>query len=247
MRRLLIVSSLFVLLAARVATAEDAFVIEAEKGQPDVGVRVTAETVIRIEAGGHLVLMTESGQVVRQDGPFESTGGSMLTDAGGGTPLHGGLIGSLLALAEASGTAKRQLGAVRGTPEEEASARPNAISSGVSVYCLTPGSWPEFYTSNAPAVDEPLIVRRRVRPKAFMTTPWPAGAHSVTWPSDWPAPKKGRYVWALGYRGTTGLKIVEFKQRISNPIQTAAAFYELGCESQARAAFADAVASAKRN
>ena len=245
MRHFIYISSLLIVFAAHAASAEDAFVIEAEKAQPEVGVQITGDTIITIEPGGYLIAMTESGQIIRQDGPYDGPAGDRFSVSGGGPTMEGGLLESLLELAEVSGTATQQLGAVRGTVVEDASARPDAISTGVSVFCMKQNARPEFFTSKAPAVDEPLIVRRRGRPIQFLQGTWPAGAQVVTWPSDWPPAEEGRYIWALGSRGSSALKIITVDD-VSNPLELAATYYNLGCEGQAKAMFRQALSTASQ-
>ena len=234
-----------ILLTPVVASAADGFVIEAIDAQPDVGIQVRGDTQVTVDEGGHIVLMTEAGQMVRQDGPFTGTADDILAgqDGGGDMVMEGGLLGSLLELAEVSGKSDEQLGAVRGTTAEGAD-NPEAISTAVSNFCISEGQTPMFYSSNAPAVDEPLIVRRRVRPIQFLQTTWPAGASTLTWPADWPPAEDGRYVWALGSRGTVALRIIALEEVPSSDLAAAALQYDLGCEMQAKALFHSALAAA---
>ena len=247
MKHLIVISTMLILLTPLVAlAAAGGFVIEANNAQPDVGVQVSGDTPISIGEGGHIVLMTEAGQMIRKDGPYEGSADGIFavqTDSGAAA-LEGGLLGSLLELAEVSGTSEEQLGAVRGTTQEGAE-RPDAISSAVSDFCLTAGQTPVFYTSTAPAVDEPLIVRRRVRPIQFLQTTWPAGENTLAWPADWPPVEEGRYVWALGARGTVALRVIELEEMPENPLAAAALQYDLGCEMQAKALFQAALAAAQ--
>lgn len=247
MRHLIFTSAILILLSPSVASATDGFVIEANNAQPDIGIQVRGDTQISIGEGGHIVLMTEAGQMIRKDGPYTGSADSILAgQAETGLAMEGGLLGSLLELAEVSGKSEEQLGAVRGTTEEGAD-RPDAITSAVSDFCLSEGQIPEFYTSKAPAVDEPLIVRRRVRPIQFLQTTWPAGENTLTWPADWPPPEEGRYVWALGARGTVALRIIALEETPENPLAAAALQYDLGCEMQAKAAFQSALAAVQRD
>ena len=152
------------------------------------------------------------------------------------------MLGSLLALAEVSGKSEEQLGAVRGAVMEGAE-RPDTISTAVSNFCMAEGKVPVFYTSKAPAADEPLIVRRRVRPIQFLQTTWPAGENSLTWPADWPPAEEGRYVWALGSRGTTAVRLITMDEQMpESPLAAAAMQYDMGCEVQAKALFRSVLA-----
>ena len=139
-----------ILLAPVAAFAADGFVIEANNAQPDVGIQVRGDTQVSVEEGGHIVLMTEAGQMVRKDGPFIGTADDILAgqQGSGDIAMEGGLLGSLLELAEVSGKSEEQLGAVRGTTAEGAD-RPDAISAAVSDFCMSDGHIPVFYTSEA--------------------------------------------------------------------------------------------------
>ena len=246
MKHLIVISAILILMTPAVAFAEGGFVIEANDAQPDVGIQIAGDTQISIGEGGHIVLMTEAGQMVRRDGPYEGPADGIFagqTD-NSAVAMEGGLLGSLLELAEVSHKSEEQLGAVRGTTEEGAE-RPDAISTAVSDFCLIAGQTPVFYTSNAPAVDEPLIVRRRVRPIQFLQTTWPAGENALAWPDDWPPAEDGRYVWALGSRGTVALRVIELEEVPENPLASAALQYDLGCEMQAKALFQAALAAAE--
>lgn len=234
-----------ILLVPVAASAADGFVIETNSAQPEVGIQVRGDTQVTVDEGGHIVLMTEAGQMVRQVGPFAGTANDILAgqDRGGDMAMEGGLLGSLLELAEVSGKSEEQLGAVRGTTAEGAD-RPEAISTAVSNFCISEGQTPMFYTSGVPAIDEPLIVRRRVRPIQFLQTTWPAGANTVTWPADWPPAEDGRYVWALGSRGAVALRIIVLEEVPSSDLASAALQYDLGCEMQAKALFQSVLAEA---
>ncbi len=247
MKHLLIFSAILILLGAPTALAAEGFVIEAEMAQPEVGVQLRGDTQITIDSGGHMVVMTQSGQMIRKDGPFKGVASDIMAGIGGSdAEMEGGLLESLLELAEVSGMSEEQLGAVRGMTQEDIDSHPNAISTAVSVFCMKEGELPEFHTSEAPAVDEPLIVRRRVRPIQFLQTTWPAGATSLQWPADWAPAEEGRYIWALGNRGTSGLRIVVVEEGASSPLERAALYYDHGCEIQARSVFRAALANAQQ-
>ena len=246
MKYLFIIFTALVLLTPALAFAAGGFVIEANDAQPVVGIQIGDDTHISIGEGGHIVLMTEAGQMFRKDGPYEGPADGIFagqTDANSGA-MEGGLLGSLLELAEVSDKSEEQLGAVRGVAGEGAE-RPDAISEGVANFCLTAGETPVFYAAKAPAVDEPLIVRRRVTPIQFLQTTWPAGEKMLAWPSDWPPAEEGRYVWALGARGSIALRVIELGNVPENPLVSAALHYDLGCETQAKALFQAALSAAR--
>jgi hypothetical protein len=247
MKRLLALLIVLVAFGTNAALAEIAFVIEGENAEPAVGVQVSEDTNISIDPEGHLVIMTESGQMIRKDGPYDGTAAVLFKQIETGTSMDGGMLESLLELAEVSGTAEEQLGAVRGAEIETAEVGPNMISTSVTVFCLTEGVVPEFFTSKAPDVDEPLVVRRRVRPIQYLEVTWPAGATSLPWPTEWELPEEGRYVWALGQRGSAAVKLVELEDEFGSPLEQAAVYYDEGCESQAKALFRDALFAAANN
>ena len=248
MKHLFIISAILLLTIPTAVYAATSFVIEANGAQPEVGIQVQGDTQITIGEGGHIVLMTDAGQMIRQDGPYNGSADDILANqiASSDTALEGGLLGSLLELAEVSGRSEEQLGAVRGAAAEGAD-HPETISMAVSNFCMTEGESPEFYTSKAPAADEPLIVRRRVRPIQFLQTTWPAGVNTLPWPADWPPAEEGRYVWALGSRGTTAVRLISMEEIPDNLMAKAALQYDLGCEVQAKALFQSALAKAQVN
>ncbi len=194
------------------------------------------------------MLMTDAGQMIRKDGPFTGTTDDILAGQTGSTDtaLEGGLLGSLLELAEVSGKSEEQLGAVRGAVME-GSDNPETISAAVSNFCMMEGDSPSFYTSTAPAADEPLIVRRRVRPIQFLQTTWPAGVNTLSWPADWPPAEEGRYVWALGSRGTVAVRLIAMEEVPESPLAKAALQYDYGREMQAKALFQSVLAKASMN
>lgn len=133
----------------------------------------------------------------------------------------------------------------RGTAAADAIASTNSISSATSLFCVEKGVVPEFYVLDAPTSDERIVVRRTMRPKQIMHATWPANASSLAWPQDWPPPEKGRYIWALGYRGTSTLEIVELGEELPTAHDKAAAFEREGCYAQVRAAFHEILAAGR--
>lgn len=248
MKYFLIISTILLLLSPTAVFAAGGFVIEANEAQPDVGIQVEGDSRITINEGGHIVLMTDAGQMIRKDGPYTGTADDILAGQSGSidTAMEGGLLGSLLELAKVSGKSEEQLGAVRGA-EMEGADNPEAISSALSNFCISGGESPSFYTSKAPAADELLIVRRRTRPIQSLQTTWPAGENTFIWPADWPPAEDGRYVWALGARGTIAVRLIEMDEDPESPLEKAALQYDYGCEMQARALFQSVLAMAPIN
>ena len=248
MKHLLVISTVLLLLSPTAVFASSSFVIEANEAQPDVGIQVQGDTRITINEGGHIVLMTDAGQMVRQDGPFNGSADDILAGqiSSADTAMEDGLLGSLLELAEVSRKSEEQLGAVRGAVQEGAD-RPETISSAVSNYCITEGELPVFYTSSAPAADQPLIVRRRNRPIQFLQATWSAGENTLTWPADWPPAEEGRYIWSLGSRGTVAVNLISMGEVPDNALAKAALQYDLGCEMQAKSIFQSALTKMQIN
>jgi hypothetical protein len=121
----------------------------------------------------------------------------------------------------------------------------NTITSETSVFCLTMGSRPEFAILDTPAVDQQIVVRRRTTPQQVMNAIWPAGVNAFAWPSDWPPPEEGRYIWAVGSGGTAATELLYVEGNPSNPHDKAAAYHVLGCEAQLVAAFNEIVAASQ--
>ena len=121
----------------------------------------------------------------------------------------------------------------------------STITSETSKFCLTRGSRPEFAVLRAPVVDEPIIVRRRTTPTQIMNGVWTAGSNTFAWPSHWPLPEAGRYIWALGSSGTSATEILYVEGNPLTPRDRAAAYHELGCEAQVVAAFSEIVAQSQ--
>ena len=121
----------------------------------------------------------------------------------------------------------------------------NTITSATSPFCLTEGTLPTFAMLNAPAVDEPIVVRRRTAPRQVMNATWPAGAATFAWRSDWPLPAEGRYIWAIGDGGTSIMEILVLEGDPKTLRDKAAAYHDRGCEAQVVAAFNEIVAASQ--
>ena len=104
MKHLFIISAILLLTIPTAVYAATSFVIEANGAQPEVGIQVQGDTQITIGEGGHIVLMTDAGQMIRQDGPYNGSADDILANqiASSDSALEGGLLGSLLELAEVS-------------------------------------------------------------------------------------------------------------------------------------------------
>ena len=138
-------------------------------------------------------------------------------------------------------------GTQRGTAGSARGGGVDVISPGVDVFCLAEGTSPTFHVAEAPEQATTLVVRRRTRPEQVLNTEWPAGATALRWADDWPPPEEGRYVWSLGYGGSSVFRIVPVEQPVAGPLDAAAAYLRLDCGAQAKAAFELAIAAAKQD
>lgn len=118
----------------------------------------------------------------------------------------------------------------------------NTITSETARFCLTKGSRPEFAVLQTPAVDEPIIVRRRTTPTQVMDAVWTAGSNTLAWPRNWPLPQEGRYIWALGSSGTSATEILCVVGNPTTRRDQTAAYHELGCAAQVVVAFNEILA-----
>lgn len=249
MRVPMLIACAVALLANEAAAAGvEGYVLEAVRATPGQGSPLAQETILQIEPDGHMVVMVLSGRTVRTDGPYIGRAAEVLSSAGGGNSLPVDMLESLLELAEVSETSTEMIAAARlpGVPEPIGSAPPDAISSALETFCLEDGASPDFYTVQPPALDEPLIFRRKLKSRGFLSTTWPAGAGRVPWPKKWAPPKPGRYVWTLGNRTPWPLWIRVVESLPEDPLMRAALFLDMRCKAQALAVFRAALAGAKR-
>ena len=254
MRVPMLIACAVALLANEAAAGVEGYVLEAVRATPGQGSPLAQETILQIEPDGHMVVMALSGRTVRKDGPYIGRAAEVLSSAGGGASSGGGnslpvdIMEALLELAEVSKTSETALGGVRlpGAPEPIGAAVPDAISSATRTFCLEDGAMPDFYTMRPPAQDEPLIFRRKLKSRGFLSTTWPAGAGRVPWPKKWAPPKQGRYVWTLGNRAPATLRIRIVESLPEDPLMRAALFLDMRCKAQALAVFRAALAGAKR-
>ncbi len=255
MRVPMLIACAVALLANEAAAAGvEGYVLEAVRATPEQGSPLAQETILQIEPDGHMVVMALSGRTVRTDGPYIGRAAEVLSSAGGGAISGGGnslpvdMLESLLELADVSETSKEMIAAVRlpGVPEPIGSAPPDAISSALVTFCLEDGALPDFYTVRSPAQDEPLIFRRKLKSRGFLSTTWPAGAGRVPWPKKWAPPKPGRYVWTLGNRAPATLRIRIVESLPEDPLMRAALVLDMRCKAQALAVFRAALAGAQR-
>jgi len=86
------------------------------------------------------------------------------------------------------------------------------------------------------------IVCHRTTPTQVMDAVWTAGSNTFAWPSNWPLPQEGRYIWALGSSGTSATEILYVVGNPTAPRDQAAAYHELGGEAQVVAAFNEIIA-----
>ena len=132
-----------------------------------------------VAAGGYIVLLARSGQLLRRDGPYQGPASDLLDAilAPDNNELSNPVLSSLLELAEISRASEEQLGGVRGA-SLDTEAHPTAITSATATFCLLDGAKPEFYVSRPPDRDEPVTFRSRVSPLGFFQTTWPVGGQA---------------------------------------------------------------------
>ena len=240
------------LLAAGAAHASQGFVVEADRASLEVGAAIEVSTPITVEAGGHIVVMTDAARMVRREGPYEGEGGDFLGPpsgaAGGGEPLGTNLMMGLLALAKQSGRSEETAFGVRGAGPGSVPAEggPYTLAAGMSVFCVHGDQAPAFFSAAPPDRDTTLVMRRVTRPKQLLRAGWPAAEQRLDWPRDWPPPEKGRYLVAIGAGGGWAVRFIEVGPRPPEALRQAALYYQAGCSRQASAALGLALEGAER-
>jgi hypothetical protein len=247
MRSIAIIVSVLVFWASAAFADPEGFVIEAVMASPEADSPLQRDTKVEISDGGYIVIITRSGQLLRQDGPFQGPASSLLDSifSPDSEELENPVMSSLLELAKISRGSEEQLGGVRGV-ELDKDVHATAITARTTKYCLADGATPEFYVSNPPARDEPVTFRSRVSPLGFLQTTWPVGVNLLAWPDAWPELEEGRYIWSLGDRGPTPLWIRIIGDMPDSLPERAAYYYDLRCETQAVALIRSLMASADR-
>ena len=94
----------------------EGFVIEAVMASPPADSPLQRETAVDVAAGGYIVLLARSGQLLRRDGPYQGPASDLLDAilAPDNNELSNPVLSSLLELAEISRASEEQLGGVRG-------------------------------------------------------------------------------------------------------------------------------------
>lgn len=234
--------------AAQGAAAADAYVIETKGANVAIGTQVYNADMLRVAAGGYLVLLTKTGELVFRAGPYGRPAAGLLgpRKKGRGT-LKPKELKSLLALAKANKKAPRSATETEATadktpfPPDE-----RRISPEVRVFCRVSGTKPVLVVPRSFRVRERLIVRRQSKPTRVLRSVWPAGVTERPWPNDKAVPEAGYYVWSAGYLAARGVWIKEVPVPPTDPIRRAAVFKGAGCNSQALVAFRKALARAKQ-
>jgi len=247
MRAVGIVVTVLVFWASAAFADPEGFVIEAVMALPEADSPLQRDTAVEIFDGGYIVIIVRSGQLLRRDGPFEGPASILLESifSPDSEELDNPVLSSLLELAEVSRGSDEQLGGVRGILKGN-EVHATAITAVTETYCLTENAKPEFYVSRAPARDEPVTFRSRLSPLGFLQTTWPVGVNLLTWPDAWPDVEEGRYIWSLGDRGPTTLRIRVIDDLPDSLAERAAYYYDLRCETQAVALIRSLMASADR-
>ena len=231
-------------LAVTQALAAEGFVIESNGANMAVGAAVENGSAISIPAGGHLVILTSSGQMLRRNGPFEGTGEEALGAAGSGAKGGGAKASALDALVDLAlekGTATDRVFATRSS-NRNTNAGPFSITPETRTYCHRSDVAPAFVLSPPPAQDLPLMLDRTSRPKSSQNAYWPAGQPRIVWPQDWPPLEQGSYEWSAGFaQGAFSVKVISAKAVPSDLLAVAAELKRQGCGDQAWIALQDAI------
>lgn len=233
--------------AAAPAAAEPlGFVIEAVMATPPADTPVDRETRIDVEDDGHILILMRSGRIFRQDGPFHESAASLFDKipSPDDNDVGNGVLSSLLELAEVSGQSMEQIGGTRGS-ERPDDVHADAITSATKTFCFAAGQAPGFYTSKPPSRDEPIILRLRSSPKYFHQGAWPVGVTDLPWPSDWPFPEEGRYIWSFGSQGPAPLWLRLVDDLPDDLMLRAALYNDMRCRVQAIALIRQILASAE--
>lgn len=242
-----VVPLLAIFLAGPVVAEPMGFVIEAVLATPEADNPVERDTEIDIEDEGHIIILLNSGQMARKDGPYHDQAGSLLdkVNAPSDDEIDDGILSSLLELAARSRTSSEQLGGVRGA-ERQDDIHSDAITAATRIYCFAPGGPPAFHASKPPSRDEPLLLRRRASPRGFFQATWPVGVNDLPWPAHWPAPEEGRYIWSFGNQGPAPLWLRSIDRLPDSLMERAALYYDMRCYTQAIALIRQIMASAER-
>lgn len=248
MRNVTFVVLLLALVMAGPALAQPlGFVIEAVLATPEADSPIDHDTRIDVEDKGHIIIILNSGQMVRKDGPFHQPASSLLEKIK--TPsdddIGDGILSSLLELAARSQKSMEQIGGVRGA-ERLNDVHPEAITLATKTYCFVEGASPGFHVSSPPRRDEPLMLRLRASPRGFFQATWPVNVKDLPWPADWPAPKEGRYIWSLGGQGPAPLWLRHLDELPDNLMERAVLYHDMRCYTQAIALIRQLMASAEQ-
>ena len=228
------------------AAEPQGFVIEAVMATPEADTPIDRDTWIDVEGEGYILILMRDGQIFRQNGPFHDVAASLLDKIvePGGDDVGNDILSSLLELAEVSGKSMEQLGGVRGA-ERQNDVHAKAITAVTQTYCFVVGEAPHFYASKPPERDEPIILRRRAAPKSFYQATWPVGVTDLPWPTDWPLPEEGRYIWSLGSQGPAPLWLRAVADLPDSLTLRAALYNDMRCYTQAIALIRQILTSAE--
>lgn len=254
MKRLLIALGFLFSIAAGTASAQSGYIVDAEGAEIAIGAPVAGDTAIVIADGGHVVVLSDYGEMIRQEGPFEGTGADIITRKDDAVPetdaLASDLLDSLVDLAKGQGRSANAVFGVRGT----AAAGGDITSDDIALlwpdtrrFCLIDNVRPQFAVPQAADAARTLVVRRTSRPKQVFQALWPPGETILAWPGDWSPPQPGPYLWSVGAAITATVRFVALAgiEAASSPVRQAALFAQAECLTQADAAFRSALARSK--
>ena len=243
-----LVASLIVLSASR-TLATDGYVIDSADANVEVGTEVAGGTAIQVSSGGHVVILTATGQMLRRDGFFEGKAQDafdLSAPTQAKAEIGAGVLAALMGLARDDGTAQNKVSAARDIPGEAVGGGPFAISVETGFYCHRQGIAPVFSLANPPRADTLISLDRYEEPPASESARWPANQGLFPWPETWAPPREGTYDWMAGNVASRfTVRELPAGAGLDSPLDLALALKGQGCDAQARAALAEAIAGAR--
>lgn len=243
--------SLIILFAFAIlqASATDGFVVESNRANIPVGIAINRADAVNIGQGGHIVIMTAQGQIIRRNGPYSGTGVDIFDDANLSPTSDDedpSMIAALIDLVSEKGTAKNRTFATRGRPKTGFDAGPLSITGNMPIYCLPEGATAQFELGSPPQRTLSLVVNRLSEPTWSNRVEWPMGKRVAVWPVHWSPPDNGEYMWLAGQSGGR-FTVVVYASKTSplNSVSFASELLSRGCKTQAWAAVRQAINNAQ--
>lgn len=221
--------SLFLVMLAFSAAAQDLVVVGG--GTPDLqpGQIVKSDAVLNIPAGSTVTLVSESGKTVTLKGPHTGPAGIGNEKVG-----NAGLISSLSSLLAGSGKEISSLGVMRAFAPPPLPTDPWVIDIGQSGdHCAAANGPVKLWRGKN--VKAWVVSLKNLADKSKSTTNWPAGASTLEWPSDVTLVNGARYL--LRKKGSRAVK--KFTMHLlpgdlPSPTHKVAWMADKGCKTQAK-------------